>query len=197
MTHTHTKTQTYTEAILDEINAERRHQVLDHGYGADHDDEHGSARLANLAVDRLEGVEDPDRVIVLGERRDLLEAAAILVAAIESWDRTDRGTSVRRGESERCDGPGTFWNGLPTRARRGTAMVADAPEFLLYWARGIVGDRIEVVEVVLEGVNAGGGITYLDDRLGDGWRKVTDGRGSPRFGHRTVHIVEDSFEAAS
>lgn len=92
-----------------------------------------------------------------------------------------------------------FWNGLPTEIERGTAIVVDAPEFLQYWARseGIVGTRIAVVRVVLDGVNYGGGTTYLDDRDGQGYAKVTGGHGSPRFGHRDIAIEPESFEAAS
>jgi hypothetical protein len=92
---------------------------------------------------------------------------------------------------------GTFWNGLPTPARRGTAVVADAPEFPLYWARldGLIGQRIDVVEVVLDGVNYGGGITYLDDREGQGWAKVTGGGGASS-GHANVSIEPGSFVPA-
>ena len=87
----------------------------------------------------------------------------------------------------------TYWNGLPTPARRGTAVVADAPEFAAYWARDLVGERIAVVEVKLDGVNYGGGLTYLDDRQGDGWAKVTEGRGGSAWGHASVHIDGGSF----
>lgn len=88
-----------------------------------------------------------------------------------------------------------YWNGLPTNVDRGTAVVADSPEFPRYWARteGIIGQRIAVVRVDLNGVNYGGGVAYLDDRDGSGWRKVTEGYGSPRFGHRDVAIEEGSF----
>lgn len=91
-----------------------------------------------------------------------------------------------------------YWNGLPTTATRGTAVVADAPEFPAYWARiqGIVGQRIPVVMVDLDGVNYGGGTTYLDNRDGSGWAKVTKGMGSGRYGHRNVGIETDSFEAS-
>lgn len=87
-----------------------------------------------------------------------------------------------------------YWNGLPTEVERGTAVVADAPEFPRYWARteGIVGERIAVVRVVLDGVNYGGGTTYLDNREGQGWAKVSTG-GSPRMGHADVAIEDDSF----
>jgi hypothetical protein len=89
----------------------------------------------------------------------------------------------------------TFWNGLPTRATRGTAVVADAPEFPAYWAKteGIIGQRIPVVEVDLNGVNYGGGIDYLDNRDGSGWRKVTTGHGGPAYGHKNVAIEPGSF----
>lgn len=88
----------------------------------------------------------------------------------------------------------TFWNGLPTTATRGTAVVAPAPEFAQYWAADLVGQRIPVVLVVLDGVNYGGGTVHLDDRDGSGWRKVTEGHGGPRYPHRNVRIVPDSFE---
>jgi hypothetical protein len=91
-----------------------------------------------------------------------------------------------------------YWNGLPTEVERGTAIVADGPESLKYWARdeGIVGQRIAVVRVVLDGVNYGGGTTYLDDRKGEGWAKVTAG-GSPRAGHKDVAIEPGSFLSAT
>lgn len=91
----------------------------------------------------------------------------------------------------------TFWNGLPTPALRGTAVVAPAPEFPQYWAADIVDERIAVVLVTLDGVAYGGGTTYLDDRDGSGWRKVTEGHGGPRWPHRDVRIVPDSFEAVT
>lgn len=88
-----------------------------------------------------------------------------------------------------------YWNGLATTGERGTAVVADAPEFPLYWARPLIGQRIPVVLVVLDGVAFGGGVAYLDDRDGTGWRKVTEGRGGPRYPHSDVAIESDSFEA--
>lgn len=91
---------------------------------------------------------------------------------------------------------GTYWNGLPTIAERGTAIVAEAPEFPQYWAasEGLIGSRIPVVRVVLDGVNYGGGVDFLDDRDGSGWRKVTVGHGGPAYGHRGVAIVEGSWK---
>lgn len=89
----------------------------------------------------------------------------------------------------------TFWNGMPAPARRGSAVVADAPEFPGYWARELIGQRIEVVEVNLAGVSFSGGIDYLDNRDGSGWRKVTEGRGGPGFGHSGLDIEVGSFIA--
>lgn len=90
----------------------------------------------------------------------------------------------------------TYWNGLPTTAARGTVVVADSDFFPEYWARDLVGQRIAVVRVDLEGVSAGGGVQYLDDRDGSGWRKVTEGRGGPRWPHRNVVIQPHTFRAA-
>lgn len=88
-----------------------------------------------------------------------------------------------------------FWNGLPTEIERGTAEVADSRIFPQHWARveGLVGTRIPVVRVVLDGVNYGGGTAYLDDRDGRGYAKVRSG-GSPRMGHADLDIATGSFE---
>lgn len=87
----------------------------------------------------------------------------------------------------------TYWNGLPTPARKVIGTVAawdpekDPP---LAWWRDIQGERIEAVEVVLDGVNYGGGTTFLDNRDGEGWRKVTEGHGGPRWPHKNVPLVD-------
>jgi hypothetical protein len=89
-----------------------------------------------------------------------------------------------------------YWNGLPTTAARGTAVVTDDGTFPEYWARteGIVGERIPVVRVDLDGVNYGGGVAHLDDRDGSGWRKVTEGHGGPGWPSRSVAIEPGSFQ---
>lgn len=93
----------------------------------------------------------------------------------------------------------TYWNGFPIESTRGTAVVAASPEFPLYWARteGIIGQRIPVVMVNLDGANYGGGITYLDNRDEEGWRKIAYGHGSPRYRHKDVAIESGSFIPAS
>lgn len=82
----------------------------------------------------------------------------------------------------------THWNGIPIKARRGTAIVSDDTQRPLYWARLIVGQRIAVVEADLTT-----GTEYLDNRDGTGWAKVTTG-GSPRELHRALAIEPGSFE---
>lgn len=89
-----------------------------------------------------------------------------------------------------------YWNGIPITAVRGSAVVAASPEFPLYWARteGIIGQRIPVVMVNLDGANYGGGIDYLDNRDEEGWRKIAYGKGSPRYRHKNLSIEDGSFE---
>jgi hypothetical protein len=82
----------------------------------------------------------------------------------------------------------TYWNGEPAQAVRGLAVVADVPEMPLHWAKDLVGQRIPVVLMDYNSQRF-----YLDDRDGSGWRKVTAGRGSPRFGHGEIRIVPGSF----
>lgn len=84
----------------------------------------------------------------------------------------------------------TYWNGEETLAVRGTAVVTDTGQFPHYWAaqEGIVGERIPVVLVVYNGQ-----VSFLDDRTGWGWHKVTEGHGSPAVGHKDVLIKRNSF----
>lgn len=110
----------------------------------------------------------------------------------------------------------TYWNGQPAQARKVTLVVADAPEFPLYWARDLVGTRRDAVEVTYDGHTF-----YLDDadyevsakqqeafraRFGDvrgltlgrsagmGWAKVTEGHGSPRWSHGDLTPEPGSVE---
>lgn len=91
----------------------------------------------------------------------------------------------------------TYWNGEPCRARRVMVLVADAPQFPQYWARSLVGQSREAVEVrPMTPLNAPalganpdqGEVFYLDDHDGSGWTKVTDGRGSPGLPHRSLAV---------
>lgn len=87
-----------------------------------------------------------------------------------------------------------FWNGLPTEVRKVTGTVrkwqeGDPPQ--AWWRElGLEGREVKAVEVVLDGVNFGGGIIYLYDEDGQGWHKVTEGHGGPRWGHSEVPLVD-------
>lgn len=83
----------------------------------------------------------------------------------------------------------TYWNGEPCEARRVSVVVADSGQFPLYWAREFVGQRRDAVEVVY-----GEQTFYLDDGAGDGWWKVTDGHGSPRWSHGSLEIEAGSVQ---
>lgn len=90
----------------------------------------------------------------------------------------------------------TLWNGLPTPARKVTGVVrpwaeGDPPAA---WWRHLVGQRVDAVEVVLDGVNYGGGVNYLFDGDGSGWAKVTEHKGSPWVGHRDIALMPESIE---
>lgn len=89
-----------------------------------------------------------------------------------------------------------FWNGLPTQVRRCTGVVRqwdpenDPPQA---WWRDLSGQRVEAVEVQLDGVNYGGGADYLYDGDGTGWYKVTEGHGSPRVGHKNIALTDIEY----
>ena len=91
--------------------------------------------------------------------------------------------------------PHTYWQNLPVSALRGTAIVADVAKFPEYWPRreGLIGTRIPVVLVYLDGVNMKGGVIFLDDRDDKGWIKLTEGYGSPAYPHQVVVILARSF----
>lgn len=78
----------------------------------------------------------------------------------------------------------TYWNGGPCQVRRVRVVVADAPEFPKYWARQFVGRERAAVEIVY----GEGPPFYLDNEDGSGWLKVTEGKGSPQYGHKSLRV---------
>lgn len=83
----------------------------------------------------------------------------------------------------------TYWNGEPCQARKVQGIVADA-SFPAYWARSLIGTRRNAVEITY-----GDATFYIDDQEhagegydGCGWAKVTTGRGSPRYMHRSITL---------
>jgi hypothetical protein len=108
----------------------------------------------------------------------------------------------------------TYWNGEPTPCTRVVVLVADAPEIPLYWARDLVGHERNAVridyagqrfyiddEAIDDGVDRVTEIKLRDGvtrtlttpagRDGWGWQKVTTGRGSPNYPHRSLWIERE------
>lgn len=75
----------------------------------------------------------------------------------------------------------TYWNGLSTPCVRGTLTVGEAPVPTFWWAK-LTGQKVRVVRV--DWMN---GTFYLYDEDGSGWFKVTDGHGSPAWGHKNIN----------
>lgn len=112
-------------------------------------------------------------------------------------------TAAREGLCARCQGKpdvGAWWNGEPCLAERGTVVVG-AVETPTWWCAGMTGTRRRVVRVTYAGE-----VFYLDDEghhspayeplnvpartspPGEGWAKVTEGMGSPRWPHSSVPV---------
>lgn len=77
----------------------------------------------------------------------------------------------------------TYWNGERCEARRVRVIVGDSGQFPCPWFRSIVGQERDAVEVTYNGSTF-----YLDNENGSGWGKVTGGRGSPNYGHRSLDV---------
>lgn len=71
----------------------------------------------------------------------------------------------------------TFWNGEPTPARRVMVNVGES-DVSTWWCASLAHTIRKAVEVTY-----GGCVFFLDDEQGDGWRKVTEGHGSPNVSH--------------
>jgi len=85
---------------------------------------------------------------------------------------------------------GARWNGEPAKAWAGTAIVGESPAST-WWCAGLVGQRRACVKV-----EAPNGAFYLDNEDGSGTSKVKAG-GGPRSYHRSLPVVEGSFEVAT
>lgn len=99
-------------SVIDEIAAERRRQIEQEGWTPEHDDEHGGGVLAAAAacyaihaVSLMSTADMERRNNVIrecwpwaeewwkpkGQRRDLIRAAALIVAELERLDRAEDG----------------------------------------------------------------------------------------------------------
>lgn len=115
-------------------------------------------------------------------------------------NRAERRAQGERGRARPEPEGHTFWNGEPTPARRVRVVVgappADMPGHWLHES-GLIGKTIRAVEVTYRGWDRP---QYLYDEDGSGWAKVTEGHGSPRYGHRNLpveRILDPSANAPS
>lgn len=85
----------------------------------------------------------------------------------------------------------TYWNGEPCKARRVRVRLpeTDTSEFASPWYRDLLGQVVPAVEVRYRGA-----AFFLYDENGSAWAKVTNGRGSPRFGHRSLPVACEIVE---
>jgi hypothetical protein len=91
-------------------------------------------------------------------------------------------------------GPRTYWNGERTPCRIVRVVVAQKiPSG--WWCAGLEGTVREAVRV-----EYGASKFYLDNEshegspAGSAWGKVTGGRGSPRWGHRSLPVEREIAE---
>lgn len=106
-----------------------------------------------------------------------------------------------------------FWNGLETKARKVQGVVRSWEEgdALQAWWKDFVGETVNAVEVVLDGVNYGGGVACMfegtvkmpavpeygiESRVitYDPWYKVTIGHGSPNFPHADIPLIPETIK---
>ena len=79
----------------------------------------------------------------------------------------------------------TYWNGEPATCRKVRIIVGKSPRDT-WWCAGLEG-----TERVAVRVDQGASTFYLDDADGSGWRKVTEGFGSPSWGHRSLPVERE------
>ena len=78
----------------------------------------------------------------------------------------------------------TFWNGEPAKAKRVRVIVGPPPK-PTWWCAHLEGEEIDAVEVTVDQSPP----FYLENATGEGWRKVTEGRGSPTWSHSSVPVL--------
>lgn len=74
-------------SVIDEVVAERRRQVEEEGYTPEYDDQHHDCQLACAAACYALASDDMSNSYDLATRRNLIKAAALIVAEIERLDR--------------------------------------------------------------------------------------------------------------
>ena len=95
--------------------------------------------------------------------------------AARAEERADKERSVAQAQARN---PKTYWNGERTSARKVLIRVGKS-ERPTWWCADLEGQERKAVEVSYFDKPF-----FLDDEDGSGWRKVTEGHGSPTWGHR-------------
>lgn len=85
---------------------------------------------------------------------------------------------------------GTYWNGESCEARKVRVIVGNTGRFATPWFLDYVGQERAAVEVTYASH-----VFYIDDENGHGWRKVTEGRGGPRWSHGSLEVERVLEEA--
>lgn len=78
----------------------------------------------------------------------------------------------------------TYWNFEPCEARIVRIVVGNSGRFEKPWFEPYLGTIREAVEVKYYRQTF-----YIDNEFGVGWRKVTEGRGSPNYPHSSIDVA--------
>lgn len=89
-----------------------------------------------------------------------------------------------------------YWKGRPAQCAKVRAVLGNSGRFPELWHSAMVGEERDAVEVRVYGERVVNGIVrsykhepfYLDDHDGEGWRKVTEGRGADHYPHRELDV---------
>lgn len=84
--------------VMGDVLAERVNQVMTHGYDPGHDDTHDRREWAWLLEARVHALAVPWISAVVDERRQLVEIAAIAMAALQAFDRHAAGRALTAPE---------------------------------------------------------------------------------------------------
>jgi hypothetical protein len=76
-----------------------------------------------------------------------------------------------------------FWNGLPAEITPVTYEIGPHTiDAALWWSKRLEGKRRQGLKVEQDG-----NIFFIDNEYGDGYYKVTTGKGMPEYGHKSAH----------
>lgn len=76
------------DRVIEDVRQERHHQIAD-GWTPEHDDGHATRDMIRLAEQRLHRQGGMDHDSGFLDRHHIVQGIAILVAALEAWDRRE------------------------------------------------------------------------------------------------------------